>query len=494
MLRRLEGCMAASAIELEINGRTVRIKGVDVNTTLLQYLREDPTLCGTKEGCAEGDCGACTVALLDTEAPDGPSWRAINSCLVLVGSLHGRRLVTVEGLKGDAPHPVQTALSDHLGSQCGYCTPGVILSMFEAAYRDDLDADWKLDDQMCGNLCRCTGYRPIREATEAVAGSHPPGPHAEALSDPPYEVGALQYHHDGRNLLVPTTLNGLFQARSMFPHAKLVAGATDLGLYVTKQHTRFDALISILSVDELRGIREDDGGWRIGATTRLSDLETWADTHLVPLARMLRFFGSRQIKNRGTVGGNLVNASPIGDIAPVLVALRATVIAASPNGERAIPIDEFHPAYRQTTLGDDEILAAVHIPKPPSDARMGAYKVSKRREMDISAVSAAMFLQTTQGRVTTARFAFGGMAATTARATRAEAAVIGQPWNEDTVRRAMEAIERDFSPMSDHRGSSWYRMRVAKNLLLGFFAETEHTPVVRLPDRPGGTVVVEGQP
>ncbi len=489
--------MTTSAIELVLNGRRVCIPQLPVTTTLLEYLRGAGGLPGTKEGCAEGDCGACSVAVLDRGAPEGPAWRAINACLVPVASLHGRTVVTVEGLAaGGEHHPAQQAMIDTLGSQCGYCTPGVVMSLFEATYRDDLDAPWKLDDQLCGNLCRCTGYRPIRDAAAQVAGSRPDDAFVAALEAPEASTEPLAALVQGEHFIAPRDLPSLWRAMEQHPDARLIAGATDLGLAITQRHERFAALISLLEVPRLRGITDTEAGWRIGATTRLSDLETWADTHLVPMARMLRFFGSRQIKNGATLGGNLVNASPIGDLAPVLLALDAVLVLASPTGDRRVGVDDFFESYRKTALRPGEILAAVEVEQPGSTTRLGAYKVSKRREMDISAVAAAMAVRTDlAGVVTHARLAYGGMAATPARAHQAEAALVGQAWGPAAIEQAVSALAQDFTPMSDHRGSAWYRSTVAANLLRGFYEETHEQAVVRLPDAPSGTVVIpEVQP
>ena len=480
-----------ATIRLTLNGAPITVADVPPTTTLLQFLRRDLHLTGTKEGCAEGDCGACTVAVLDEEAEGGATWRAVNSCLLLLPSLQGRTVVTVDGLReGSTPHTTQSSLTQALGSQCGYCTPGVIMSMFEATYRADLDAPWKLDDQMCGNLCRCTGYRPIREATEAVAGSCPADRFSAALQDATRDDPTLAYEADGHAFHLPTSMDDLFDVLDAHPDHRLVTGATDLGLDVTKKHATWPCLVSLEGLTDLKHIRETADGWSIGAAVPLADVESWADSALVPLARMLRFFGSRQIKNRATLGGNLCNASPIGDTPPVLLALGATLVARSRSGERRIPVDDFFVAYRKTALQPGEILARIEIPRPPADALIGTYKVSKRREMDISAVAAGMWVRLEEGGVTEARLAYGGMAATPSRAAKAEAALLGQPWTEATVRAAMTALAGDFTPLSDHRGSAWYRATVAANLLLGFYTETLAAPVVALPDRPTGTIVL----
>jgi len=484
------------ALRFWLNDRLVVERDVAPTTTLLEYLRQHRHLTGTKEGCAEGDCGACTVAVLDADGPLGPKWRAVDSCLLLLPLLHERRVVTVEGLKQHGGyHPAQEALVQALGSQCGYCTPGVVMSLFEACYRDDLDEDWKIDDQMCGNLCRCTGYRPIRDAAHEVAGLRPADGWAKQKRKARPADRGLDYTSHNQHFVQPATFDELFTAIARHPDHRFVTGATDLGLEVTKRHARFPSLISLGALPELQQIRATDGGWSVGAAVRLSDLEAWAADTQPPLARMLRYFGSRQIKHGATLGGNLCNASPIGDTPPVLLALQATLIARSRQSTRRIPLDAFFTGYRQTALEPGEILAEVEIPRLPAGALAGAYKVSKRRELDISAVAAGMLVRLDDGgRVIEARLGYGGVAATPKRAAHAEAVLTGAPWSEATVERAAAALSEDFTPIDDHRGSAWYRATVAANLLRGFYLETQQDRLPALPARPSGTVLPGGAP
>lgn len=485
-------------LRFELNGRPVEVFDASPNLTLLEWLRQTrpvsegrgDRLTGTKEGCAEGDCGACTVVLLDDRAPGGPRYRSVNSCLLLLPMVHGRQVWTVEGIGSVRdPHPVQTAMVDALGSQCGYCTPGFIMSMFEATYRDDLDAEWKLDDQLCGNLCRCTGYRPIRDAAKEVAGLRPNDAFRTALDAEPVEAESFDHSWKGERFIAPTSLNEATRVLAEHPSARLICGATDLGLHVTKKHVRFPLLLSTEHIAELRDIAEDDFGFSVGAAVTLADLEDWSAHALPILHRMLRYFGARQIKHRGTIGGNLCNASPIGDIAPVLLALDARMVIAKEDSQRTVPIADFYRGYRDTDLGEGELLARVEIPRPSSSARMGAYKVSRRRELDISAVSAGMLVDIENGLITKARLGFGGMAATPKRAATTEAALVGQPWTEDIAESVAHHLDADFTPMTDHRGTDWYRRTVAKNLLRGFAAETRDRSFVPLPFGHTGTVV-----
>jgi xanthine dehydrogenase small subunit len=476
-------------IRFEWNGREVEV-AASPTTTLLQWLRQAHggirDGCGTKEGCAEGDCGACTVAILE----EG-NWRAINACLVLLPMVHGRRLVTVEGLADADPHPVQAAMVAAMGSQCGYCTPGFVMSLFEACYRTDMKAPWQKDDQLCGNLCRCTGYRPIRDALEQVAGLCPADRFRSACEETEPPVEPLEMQYGSQRFFAPTRLDEALSILQKEPQIRVVAGATDLGLDVTQRHVAFPALLSVERVRELRRISSQKGVLSIGAATPLSELEAWSEQRLPVLHRMLRYFGSRQIKHRATIGGNLCNASPIGDLAPVLLMLDASLELASAQGARSVPIAQWFTGYRKTALQPGELLAHIHVPLPSPTARHGAYKVSRRRELDISAVSGAFRVELDeQGRVTLARFAYGGMAATPVRVTLAEQAVMGLPWNPEAVKAAQQAVDGALSPMDDHRGSAWFRRTLARNLLRGFFLETEHAPFVPLPDRHTGTVVL----
>lgn len=479
-----------------LNDRWIELSDISPTTTLLRFLRDNAQLMGTKEGCAEGDCGACTVAVLEQTSGGKPTYRGVNACLLLLPMVQGKHVYTVEALKdGDTYHPVQTALAEAMGSQCGYCTPGVVMSMFEAAYRTDVDEAWKVDAQMCGNLCRCTGYRPIRDATKAVAGTVPNDRFNRILVTAQNESQQLKYATATQRYFTPATLAELWDVIDQHPDARFVVGGTDLSLEVTKRYAEPPLLVSVEAIAELRKLEPIKGGHRIGAAVTLTDLEDYARTALIPVERMLRYFGARQIKNRGTVGGNLCNASPIGDLPPVFIALGAVFIALSRTGERRIAADDFFISYRKTALQKGEVLGWVELPELEVGARAASYKVSKRRELDISAV-ASCFSVTLDGagNIARIRLAYGGMAATPARAKKAEAALLGKPLNRETVRAAADAITEDFKPLSDHRGSAKYRALVARNLLIGFFEETRKNPVPRLPHPHSGTVILSEAP
>ncbi|MDX2010352.1 MAG: xanthine dehydrogenase small subunit [Myxococcaceae bacterium] len=468
-----------NTLRFNLNGTWVEESTVPPTTTLLRYLRDVRRMSGTKEGCAEGDCGACTVAVAEF-GPDGrATWRAVNSCLVLLPMLQGKHVVTVEALKDteeDAYHPAQVAMAKALGSQCGYCTPGIVMAMFEATYRDDLKAPWQLDDQLCGNLCRCTGYRPIREAASTIAGCRPDD--RFALTLPTLKPQSMRFRREGDGVLfaTPTTFDELWGLLETHPDARFVVGGTDLSLEITKRFQVPPKLISLEGLHELHTLRTGPVH-HLGCAVTIAELEAWAEAHLKPLHRMVRYFGARQIKHRGTIGGNLCTASPIGDLAPALIGLGAAAMLRSRVGERRVPLEAFFVGYRKTALQPGEILAAVEVPALSATTRAASYKVSKRRELDISAVSAGLLVEVdAKNVVTAARLAFGGMAATPKRASHAEAALLGNPWTEATVENAANALAQDFTPLSDHRGSAPYRSLVAANLLRGFFDETRDVP------------------
>lgn len=482
-----------------INNIHTELKNVAPTTTLLRFLRDQLQKTGTKEGCAEGDCGACSVIVIEEcEIKSDESkrqFRTVNACLVPVLSLSGKSIWTVEGLaKNNALHPVQKVMVEKLGSQCGYCTPGIIMSMFEAYYRDDMKEPWQIDDQLCGNLCRCTGYRPIREAAQSIIALQPKDQFTNCLLKAT-ELKDVQSEKEGKRFVAPTSFKGLWENISKHPDATFVCGATDLGLDITKKNKDYDCLIAIDRIPELKGIEERLHNGHpeivIGAATTITDVENQLAHVLPSLSRMYRYFGSRQIKNRATMGGNLCTASPIGDSAPILLAYDAEITLMSQNGPRRVALREFFLGYREIDMQPNEILSHIHIRIPLSDWKIRAFKVSKRREMDISAVAAGMAVRCSEGIIEDVRLAYGGMAATPKRAQLTEAYLRGKRWNRESILEAMEFIEQDFRPLSDHRGSAWYRQRVAKNLLLGFFEEVETREEPSLPYPHVGTILVE---
>jgi xanthine dehydrogenase molybdopterin binding subunit/xanthine dehydrogenase small subunit len=537
----------SGAIEFTLNGRLVRVKECSPNTTLLDYLR-GAGLIGAKEGCAEGDCGACSVVLLDRDVQDRPCYRAINSCLVPLCLLAGREILSVEGVtRAGRLHPVQEKMVQHFGSQCGYCTPGFIASLFEGYYRRDITTADQLNDQLCGNLCRCTGYRPIRDAainasaflpgrgipaTPSATRNSEVDPFAKKLEQPSSLPAALDYECAGERFFRPASLVRLLELVRQFPEARLIAGATELGLEITKRFKRFQTLISVEAVPELTSCECTASEWRIGAAVTLTRIEEKLGSEFPAFGDMLRVFGSRQVRNRATLGGNLVTASPIGDSAPVLLAFDARVVLVRgtrvsgsderagegrPFAERTLPLDQFFLSYRKTALQPGEVLKTILLPRqldplaetsaqgsagtssaspaepraigPAPRAPGGSlatrlcrwYKVSKRREMDISTVSACFALDLdSRGLIRRARLAYGGVAPTPVRALRAEEALIGKPWCEPTVRDILPVLGGEFTPISDVRGSATYRRGLIISLFEKFHFETT-LPILRSP-------------
>jgi xanthine dehydrogenase large subunit len=464
----------SGAIKFRLNGQAVRVDSVSPNTTLLEWLRTCG-LTGSKEGCAEGDCGACSVAIIDRDVRGKRCYRAINSCLVPLPLMAGREIISVEGVACPKMHAVQKAMVENFGSQCGYCTPGFIMSLFEGYYRKDLKTAEQLDEQLCGNLCRCTGYRPIRDAAaDALAQRDGPDAFDAQLKKAKTKLKAARYNFGSETFLRPTSLDKLFRAMAERPEARLIAGATDLGLEITKRFQKFPTLISVEAVPELNEVNATETEWHIGAATTLTKLDDLLGVEFPEIREMLSVFGSRQIRNRATLGGNLVTASPIGDSAPVLLALEAKIVLASAAGERVLSLDEFFVAYRKTALQPGEILKSIIIPRPNGGVQTHRkfYKVSKRREMDISTVAACFAVALDDsGLITKARLAYGGVAALPVRARETEAALIGKRWSDSTCEEVLPVLEKEFNPISDVRGSANYRRQMIANLLRKFFAE-----------------------
>jgi xanthine dehydrogenase molybdopterin binding subunit/xanthine dehydrogenase small subunit len=449
------------ALDFILNGKATHVEGLAPTTTLLDYLRTHGCT-GSKQGCAEGDCGACTVAMVDRDAHGQPTYRAINSCIALLPMFAGREVITVDGLADGAKlHPAQSTMVEHYGSQCGYCTPGFVVSMFEAYNRSDCQTSAKISDQLCGNLCRCTGYRPIRDAALATVAQCGADKFKARLKQPLAALGELDYAADGERFFRPTSLAALFALKAAHPAAQLVAGATEIGVELNKKAKSFPLLISVEAVPELTQIRETPTAWRIGAGATLTHIEEALGAEFPSLQKMLSVYASRQIRSRATLGGNIATASPIGDSAPLLLTLDAALVLATASGERTVALQDFFVGYRKTILRADEVIREIVVPRVALAAghtrRVDYFKVSKRREMDISIVAGAFRVETdAAGVVRVARLAFGGVAATPVRALRAEAALLGK-----TLAVAAEAVaaalRAEFTPIDDVRGGAEYR-------------------------------------
>lgn len=457
------------------------LSGIDPTRTVLQFLREEAGLCGTKEGCAEGDCGACTVTLAERDETDGIRYKAVNSCIMFLPALDGKQLLTVEHLRAEdgALHPVQQAMVAHHAAQCGFCTPGFVMSLATlhlAGATPDRNA---LCDALAGNLCRCTGYRPILDAGRAALSTPRPEEErtrdARALRAQLDALGAdrntLETTDGTRRFVAPRSLTELTQILASEPSALILGGGTDIGLWVTKQHRDLPLLVATEGVAALHRIEQTEAHLTIGAAVTYADAMAPLAALHPAISALVRRIGSEQIRARGTIGGNVANASPIGDMPPLLLALQAVLILASTTGVRRVAADDFFLGYRRTALAQGEVLAAIEIPRPPVETRLGVYKVAKRFDQDISAVCGAFALRLDGDRIVAIRIAYGGMAATPKRAEAAEVALTGQVWGRDAVEGAMTVIDTDFTPLSDMRASADYRRLVARNLLLKFYLE-----------------------
>jgi xanthine dehydrogenase small subunit len=470
-------------VRFVLDGEVVELSGLDPSRTVLEVLREDLHRTGTKEGCAEGDCGACTVVLgeLD-ESGSGVALRAVNACIQFAPTLAGKQLITVESLaaRDGALHPVQRAMVDHHGSQCGFCTPGIVMSLFALHRSDPRPSRRSIDRALAGNLCRCTGYRPIVDAAQAIAGYDATTAQPVAGSDE--TVGALLrglrrdrtlsiQHAEGR-YYAPVSLDALAEILVREPQARILAGGTDVGLWVTKQHKQLPVVVYIGDVAELRAVRSDAGWLEIGAAVSLSRGAAALCEHYPELSELFERFASPPIRNAGTLVGNIANGSPIGDSMPALMALGAQLMLRCGAHTRELPLDALYLGYQKNALAPGELITSVRIPWREAGTLVRSYKVSKRFDQDISTVCGAFSLQLVAGQVSRIRVAFGGVAATVARAPQCEHALQGAAWNEASAWRAMEALGRDFTPIDDVRASAPYRKLVVRNLLYRFYLET----------------------
>jgi xanthine dehydrogenase small subunit len=469
--------LARSAVRFVRRGKVVELGGFPPHTILLDYLRLTEKSRGTKEGCGEGDCGACTVAL-GSVRNGRMAYEPVNACIVLLGQIDGKELVTVEDLaSGGQLHPVQRALVDHHGSQCGFCTPGFVMSLFclyqsgRAATRQDIL------DQIAGNLCRCTGYRPIVDAALTVCNGEDRQPRtAEPLGD---EENVL-IGDEHRFFAAPATLDGLARLAEKHPDAVILAGATDVGLWITKQLRDLPKIIHIGRIEELHEIADMPDKLVLGSAVTYAE----AELHLAAIDRdigeLLPRLGSKQVRAMGTIGGNIANGSPIGDTPPVLIALGATIELRNGETTRQLPLEEFFIAYGRQDRAPGEILIRIVIPKLVPNEAFRCYKISKRFDQDISAVLAACKFTLAGRRVEHARVAFGGMAPTPKRARATEAALAGLSLdNRESWQEAAVALREDFSPIDDHRATAAYRLETAQALLIKALTEVAGEPTSR---------------
>ena len=475
--------MAQSQIRFILGGKIVSVDAVEPTRTVLAHLRESLGRPGTKEGCAEGDCGACTVVI--GELCEGQvKMKTVNSCIQFLPTLDGKALFTVEDLRqpDGRLHPVQEAMVSCHASQCGFCTPGFVMSLWNLYldYASSEKINSRPDTQdiraaLTGNLCRCTGYRPIIEAGEKMFDLPKVDFDRDALKSQLLALKrgvSLSLDHRGQRFFAPTSLAELLRLRATHPEATILAGSTDIGLWVNKQFRGLGDIIYVGEVAELKTIREGDSTLTIGAAVSLADTFEALREIYPGMNEMWERFASQPIRNAGTLGGNVANGSPIGDSMPALIALDASVTLASVAGSRQLALEDFYIAYMKNAIAPNEVLAAIDIPLPLPGRQFRTYKVSKRFDSDISVVCAAFSFLLDDGRISDACVAFGGMAAIPKRAALTEAALTGKQWTEATVRAAMAVLATDYAPLTDMRASSEYRLTTAQNLLYRFHLET----------------------
>jgi xanthine dehydrogenase small subunit len=460
-------------IRFLLGNQARHLETVDPAMTVLRYLREVEHRVGTKEGCAEGDCGACTVAVGEASAA-GTVFKAVNSCIQFVPMLDGRQLLTVEDLRrGDGEvHPVIAAMCAAHASQCGFCTPGVVMSLAAQHLNGVMPDRAGLKTVLTGNLCRCTGYGPILDAGERLAGVAPQPPeHADTLRAWAGGEGATVCG-GGRRFYASASLVEFARLRLEKPEALIVCGLTDVGLRVTKQHSALPDLLYVGNVAELKALHVTDSHVEIGAAVTLAEAHDALGAEHRDLYELVRRFASLQIRNVATVCGNIANGSPIGDLAPPFIALGAELVLQRGGETRAVALEDFFLAYGRQDLGEGEFVARLRLPRLRGDRSFRCFKLSKRFDQDISAVCGAFCATLDGGTARDVRISFGGMAATPKRAPQAEAALEGAPWTRAAVAAAMVALDGDYTPLADLRGTAAYRTAAARNLLLKFFVET----------------------
>jgi xanthine dehydrogenase small subunit len=478
-----------------VNGQVIALDGVAPHTTALDWLR-DCGLIGCKEGCAEGECGACSILVARPGLDTPTEWTALNACLVPAAAFAGQELVTAEGLgRSDALHPVQREMAMRGGSQCGYCTPGFVCSMAAEYYRASRTTEMSAADTVAGsvagseanadhehgpngfdlhalsgNLCRCTGYRPIRDAAYALGEPASDDPLAARRDKPPPGVAATRFSYNGTEFVRPSNLAETLALMAQRPDAVLVAGSTDWGVEVNLRGARAALVVAIERLPELRGFTVDDDGIEIGAALSLTEVERRLDGRIPILSELFPQFASRLIRNGATIGGNLGTGSPIGDFPPALLALDASVVLTSAEGDRSVLLADYFVGYRQSVLQPGEIIRAVRIPLPVAGIT-AFHKIAKRRFDDISSVAVGFALDVESGVIRRVRIGLGGVAATPIRAWATEEALTGKPWDEETVGQAADVMAGEGTPIDDHRASAAYRSAMMRQALLKLYAQ-----------------------
>jgi xanthine dehydrogenase small subunit len=476
-------------IRFLLNHRMVELANVAAAHTLLDFLRLDRNLKGTKEGCAEGDCGACTV-LVGRLLNGRLKYESVNACIRFVGSLDGCHVVTVDSLAepGDPLHPVQQAMVDTHASQCGFCTPGFVMSLYGLWMENPKPSIAEIEKALQGNLCRCTGYAAIIRAAELVStvGDVDGDPLIAERQSIAAQLSALkdgcrvEIGSEAERILLPASVDDLALVLEATPGATIVAGSTDVGLWVTKFMRDIAPVVHLSHLEELRRITVTEDNVIFGAGVSYAEAYPVIVDHFPQLRELWNRIGGQQVRNMGTVGGNIANGSPIGDTPPALIALNASVTLRRGDRRRRVALQDFFITYGKQDREPGEFVESLTVPRLGNDTRLAVYKVSKRLDEDITAVCGAFRIVLKAGKVAEAVIAFGGMAGTPKRASNVEAALVGSAWNEDTTERAIEKFGDDFTPLSDWRASAEYRLMVAKNLLRRFFLETQPDVQVRL--------------
>ncbi len=459
-------------LELMINNDVVQVTSAKADTMLLNYLREQKQMTGSKEGCASGDCGACTVVMVDIDDRQKLNYRQINACITPIHALHGKQIITVEHLKqNNQLHPVQQTVVDHHGSQCGFCTPGIVMSLYALSKQEQAPQD--PTHFLSGNLCRCTGYGPLIEAANTIAASKVEDPLSAYEAEVKTWMASVSTA-DEPDYARPQSREQLAQALRDMPEAKLIAGGTDLSLEVTQQHKPLAQLIDLSHVDDLLTISETSAGWRIGAAVPMAQVHKFVKQYFPTADEVIERLGSLTIRHRATLGGSLGHASPIGDIAPLLISLHGLIELDDGEEKVLLAPEEYITGYRQTALQPNQWISAIHLPHLASNERHAIYKVSKRYEDDIATVTLGLNMAfDTHQRVTNCIISAGGVAAKSVRLSELEALFTGKPLSISVVQRAQEMVPQVIQPLSDVRGSNTYRIKLVQNLLKRFYLESQ---------------------